>query len=70
MAPYPTKNFAPPRLVSGLLAFALAGCATYSPLPLDKQARPSDSVAQLRHDARAATAARRRRGNAGVAEQP
>ena len=30
---------------------ALAGCASYSALPLDKEARPKDSVEQLRHEA-------------------
>ena len=34
-----------------LMLALLAGCATYSPLPLDKQARAADSVEQLRHDA-------------------
>lgn len=32
------------------LALALCGCATYSPLPLDKLAQPKDSLGQLRHD--------------------
>jgi len=56
MASYPSMNFAAPRALSGLalaaaLTAALAGCATYSPLPLDKQARPADSAGQLHHDA-------------------
>jgi len=44
-------NSAPARTLTGMaLALTLAGCATYSPLPLDRQARPADSVEQLRHD--------------------
>lgn len=34
-----------------LLPLALAGCASYTALPLDKDARPKDSVEQLRHEA-------------------
>jgi len=34
-----------------LLPLALAGCASYTTLPLDKDARPKDSVEQLRHEA-------------------
>ncbi|WP_036516290.1 TolC family protein [Nevskia soli] len=34
-----------------LLLLALTGCASYSALPLDKDARPRDSLEQLRHEA-------------------
>ncbi len=34
-----------------LMLAALAGCASYSALPLDKDARPRDSLRQLRHEA-------------------
>ncbi len=33
------------------LAAACAGCTTYAPLPLDKQAQPAASAEQLHHDA-------------------
>jgi len=38
-------------LASLALAAACAGCTTYAPLPLDKQAQPAASAEQLHHDA-------------------
>ncbi|MDB5973700.1 MAG: TolC family protein [Nevskia sp.] len=46
MTPYAKRLLALP-----LMLLALAGCASYSALPLDKDARPRDSLAQLRHEA-------------------
>ena len=42
--------FANRLLALPLLLLALAGCASYSALPLDKDARPHDSLEQLRHE--------------------
>jgi len=46
VTPYAKRLLALP-----LMLLALAGCASYSALPLDKDARPRDSLAQLRHEA-------------------
>ncbi|MFI4982566.1 MAG: TolC family protein, partial [Nevskiales bacterium] len=46
MTPYATR-----LLTLILMLAALAGCASYSALPLDKDARPRDSLEQLRHEA-------------------